>query len=179
MKQIEFAVMKTVAEARANMKIELDEDGQSTCPCCDRVVRVYRRRLHSEMALWLIKLVREYRKKPGWYQTVDLLGTAGSHLRAGGTNGTLLVHWGLIERATSDNQAGAPVGSYRPTNLAMDFVDNCVMVPTYIYLLDNERVGASDQVINIKGVIGDRFSYEELMAEYVDTGRPQPDAPGY
>jgi hypothetical protein len=126
MKQIEFTQLRTVAQARAKLKQELEDDGQSTCPCCDRVVRVYHRRLHAEMALWLIKLVRKYREEPGWYQTVDLLAASGSHLRAGGTNGTLLVHWGLIERATACNEAGAPVGSYRPTSQGLAFVENRV-----------------------------------------------------
>jgi len=177
--QLGFTRLHTLAHARDAMQRELADEGQATCPCCERVVRVYHRRLHAEMALWLIKLVRKYREEPGWYQTVDLLAASGSHLRAGGTNGTLLVHWGLIERATACNEAGAPVGSYRPTTQGLAFVENRVAVPACVYLLDNKRTGASDECLSIRAALGDRFSYEELMSGYEKIDRPQADAPGY
>jgi hypothetical protein len=156
----------TVERARETMRTELNTQGQSRCPCCERVVRVYHRTLHSEMILWLLGLVSLYEQREGWYMTTDIIRELGSHLRAGGTNGSLLVHWKLVLRAEVDNLAGAPVGSYRPTEDGLRFVAGRKAVPKCVHLKDNILVGEGNVQATIHELLPIRFSYPELMSKY-------------
>jgi len=160
----QWVSVESLSVARATFEKTLDEEGSALCPCCGKQSRIYKRRLHAEMALWLMKLVTLYQESGGVSQTtVSIMCRGGWHLRAGGTNGTLLVHWGLIESATAENAAGAPVGEYRPTTRGCWFVDRSIRVPAWVLLRDNRKVGASDDMVDIVDVLGKRFDYQQLL----------------
>lgn len=136
------------------------EDAQGvTCPVCERYVKVYRRRLNSEMARFLIKLVHAYKRYPRYYTMRELY--PGNNKSA--SDGVYLAHWGLIEKADVVNQAQAPAGSYRPTDKGLRFAHNNEFVPTHVHLLNNEVVGWADKQTNIRTALGRKFNYEELM----------------
>ena len=137
------------------------EDG-CLCPVCNRLVRIYKRPLHAEMALFLVKLVRKYQQDPKWYSTEEILA-GDNHLKVGGTNGSLLIHWELIERSDNTNRGNAPCGLYRPTLSGIDFVYMKRREPSHVHLRNNIREGASDKKVYITEALGKKFDYQTLM----------------
>lgn len=129
------------------------------CPHCDSFVKIYRRKLHSEMARFLIRLCGKWERYSKCYSTRDLY--PGQNKAA--SDGSYLVHWGLVERTDRTNTADAPSGMYAPTSKGLEFYRNQLYVPTHVHLLHNKIVGWSDKQTNIRMALGQKFNYEELM----------------
>lgn len=147
----------TVKEAQDYVK-EYAEDGVY-CPCCERLVKLYKRKLHSEMAAFLFRLVFAYKTHPRWYSTRELVpGTSKST-----TDGSYLVHWDLVQKEPAKNNSGGKAGSYKPTQRGIDFVMGEVVVPSHIHMLCGELVGYSDDYVTFAECIENKFDYDELM----------------
>lgn len=131
------------------------------CPLCERLVKIYRRPLHSEMALFLIKLVKRYQQHPRWYSTKELVPS----VTKASSDGVYLQHWGLIEKSDDTNRGNAPCGLYRPTTEGIEFVHMNRRVPSHVHLLRNNRIGMSDKKIYITEALGKKFDYKELMEQ--------------
>ncbi|RKY28465.1 MAG: hypothetical protein DRP83_00770 [Planctomycetota bacterium] len=150
---------KVIAELRKETEKRAHDAQGTHCPVCSKFVKVYRRKLHNEMARFLIKLVHAYKRYPRYYTMRELF--PGNNKSA--SDGSYLVHWGLVERSDATNEAQAPAGSYRPTDKGLRFAHNNEFVPTHVHLLNNEVVGWSDRQTNIRTALGSKFNYEELM----------------
>jgi len=148
----------TLKSAREKMLSRIERG--TKCPCCGRFVKIYKRKLHQEMAIFLIKLVAAYLYKKRYYSTRELLPDA---VKAA-TDGAYLVHWDLVERQPGKNLAGAKAGMYRPTEKGIDFVKNVFMVPSHLHMLCGEPVGFSNDLCSINDCLGDDFNYDDLMA---------------
>lgn len=164
-----YAPRKTLDEARAQT-LAAAREGGVVCPCCGRFVRVYRRRLHAEMARFMILLYRLDRIGPGdylgtfgWHSTREVLGARGGNKAS--TDATYLVHWGLVEHSDAENAAGAPAGTLRLTPAGVSFVERRATAASHVSLLNNERIGPfyGAPEIGIEAALGKRFSYDELM----------------
>jgi len=127
------------------------------CPCCGRLVKLYKRKLHAEMARFLTKLVNAYQREPRYYSTRELL----PHAAKAATDGSFLIHWGLIEKLQSKNKSGAKAGMYRPTTEGIEFAQNRRAVASHIFLLVNKFQGFSGSTTFISDVEG--FNFYELM----------------
>ena len=148
----------TLAQARERM-LSLKEANDNLCPCCHQRVKLYRRKLHTEMAMFLIKLVKAYQQSPRWYSTRELLpATAKS-----ATDGAYLTRWGLIEREPSMNSSGAKAGMYKPTQKGIEFAQGGITVPSHIHILCGKTVGFSETLTTIQQCLGRKFNYAELM----------------
>lgn len=150
---------KVLEELRRETKHRAANAQGTHCPVCERYVKVYRRRLNSDMSRFLLKLVHAYKRYPRYYTMRELY--PGNNKSA--SDGVYLAHWGLIERSDAVNEAQAPAGSYRPTDKGLRFAHNNEFVPTHVHLLNNEVVGWSDKQTNIRTALGSKFNYEELM----------------
>lgn len=137
------------------------------CPCCGRYVKLYKRKLHNEMATFLMQLVQQYRSKPRWYSTRELVTSA----RKASTDGSYLVHWGLIERKSSQNSSGGSCGMYRPTKLGIKFSQNKVSVPSHLHMICGEVAGFSPEHIYIKDCLESPFEFAQLMGGIVEMAR--------
>jgi len=147
----------SLAQAKREMLAKV-EDG-APCPCCGRLVKLYKRKLHSEMAAFLCRLVRKYQHEQRYYSTRELCPA----LTKSATDGSYLVLWDLIEKEPSENHAGGKAGMYRPTIHGQEFVLGYTTVKSHVHLLCGEVIGFSDDYIHIKEALGSRFNYEELM----------------
>jgi hypothetical protein len=127
-------------------------------------MKTYRRKIHAEMVLWLVGLYRLTKKSKDelYFTTLDIVG-GSRHLRAGGTNGTLLIHWGLIKKIHNANRSGAPAGSYRITEKGIDFLQGKIPVCTWVELRNGELINSSSEVADVKKCLGSKFNYNELM----------------
>lgn len=143
-----------VSEARvfvaANRKKGCD------CPVCDQYVREYGRSIHTSMALVLIALHKRFDANDAleWLH-VSRFPRAPRFNINGDYN--YLRHWGLLQPHPEWT------GYWRVTELGHQFVRGEVRVPKRVFLLNNERVGASDQTISIWDALGNGFDYTALM----------------
>jgi len=135
------------------------------CPCCGRYVKLYKRKLHSEMATFLMQLVRQYNNVPRWYSTRELIISA----RKASTDGSYLVHWGLIERKQSTNSSGDSCGMYKPTKLGIRFAQNQVSVPSHLHMVCGEVAGFSENHIYIEDCLETPFEFAQLMGGIVES----------
>lgn len=128
------------------------------CPCCDQFCKLYKRKLNSQMAMWLMWLVVEYENDVGW---VDI---RRSPVRGG--DYAKLVHWGLIEQMPKPvgDTTRRTSGHWRPTAKGIAFVHLRVTVPEKVHLYANNVVGFSEKHCDIRDALGKKFNYYELMA---------------
>jgi len=159
--------MKILDDARADLNARLTAGETLDCPCCGQLCRVYRRRLHAEMALNLLRLVVEHTKRgAGAFLHVREFVRGGAQAGKASTDASYLVHWGLIERKPEHR------GAYRPTSDGIAFVRGELAVPSHVSIYDNRRVGQSRRLITIRDAFGRRFDYDELMRAAAEVSRP-------
>lgn len=154
----------TLEEARAWLRERVREG--ATCPCCKRLAKVYKRKLNSGMAYFLIRLYRKRGFRPTHIN--DFIGE--EKMTASMVGGVLLHQWGLIEEIPEWEQALSQEkyksGFYRVTKLGAQFAENRVRVNKFVYLYDNRIVrGDGDEAtVSITEALGDKFDYQELWA---------------
>jgi len=149
-----------VALAHARRRVFDGQDEKNNfCPVCEQRVKLYRRKLHTEMALFLIKLVKAYQKEPRWYSTRELLPATSK----AATDGAYLTRWGLVEKMPSMNSAGGKAGMYQPTQKGIDFAQGKSMVASHVHIICGKTVGFSETPTFIENCLGRKFNYAELM----------------
>jgi hypothetical protein len=151
--------MKTLAEAKA--EVEAGRDDGIACPCCDQLCKVYVRKLHTEMALFLIKLVRMWREGGDDTKMYHIRDLIRAETKAS-TDGAYLVHWSLLVRSTPQ-ESKTRGGLYRPTGRGVEFVDDKITVPSHAKIYLNKLVGLTGKPTTIRDALGSKFDYEELM----------------
>lgn len=150
--------MNTLEEAKDYIRAGAEEG--VACPCCGRLVKLYRRKLHAEMALFLIKLYHACKQWPGKaFHTKNLIK---SDTKAS-TDGSYLVRWGLVERGDSENSAGGKAGTYHITQRGKDFVLGRIRAPKYVHILCGDTMGFSAELVTIQDCLGSKFNYQELL----------------
>ncbi len=147
----------TLKQAKDWLRLRADKGAR--CPCCKQYVKIYKRVLGSQMARWLIWLVRTWEKLPLGTQWVDI---RQAPVRGG--DYAKLIHWGLIEQKQNDDEKDTKdSGLWRPTHRGIDFVCRRIMVPSHVYLYDNIKLKEEPRKIMIDDALGKKFSYSDLM----------------
>jgi hypothetical protein len=162
---------KTLTEARKET-FETAVLGKGTkCPCCDRFVKVYKRKINSAMGRALILLYRHYntpRVTPEeWIHFPTLLIKHGAQRSDEGK----LTLWGFVEKLTGTREDGSTRnGYYRITQRGREFARNEIEVPAHAFLYyDGVVLGFSDgdkypkEVVKIGDVLGTAYNYREMM----------------
>lgn len=150
---------QTVAAAQKHLRSKAG-DGVA-CPCCGRLAKVYRRKLHGEMAAFLCRLVRASGPRRNWTHIRNVL-RGGRTTQKASTDGAFLVHWGLVERkAAAPGQPSS--GLYRPTPDGVRFANGRLRVPSHVYLFNNVKVALDVETVDVHEALGVDFSYLDLM----------------
>lgn len=171
----------TLREARAEVEAKL-RDG-STCPCCGRLAKLYRRNFSSLMAataVWLVRMSQQHRASgplslPGDATPVDA-ATARSlgwvrWAEDGLLNPTVyrfheisrVVLFGLAEEGAWPGGSGW----YRPTPLAEVFVMNGGGVPKAIETYNDAVLATDPQLVYVTDLL-EGFDRERLMVAALD-----------
>lgn len=132
------------------------------CPVCEQRVKVYKRKLNSNMAATMCWIVGA--SKGTW---VDVPKSAPRFVVRTNQYATIRF-WDLIEQKPNyrdPTRRGS--GIWRPTALGVSFVSQNAVVPKYVYLYNNKPLGFSDEQIGVREALGNKFSYEELLNESV------------
>ena len=129
------------------------------CPCCNRFAKVYKLRLNTNMARFLISLARH---KDEWvhYRECDFVGRDYPWIRL----------WNLAETYKSDEPKKNMSGYWRITDAGRDFVLDKITVPKHVYAYDGDVLEVSEEQVRIRDSLGDGFNYEELIAGVIPVG---------
>jgi hypothetical protein len=127
------------------------------CPCCDQFVRLYKRKLNTNMARFLCSLVRLSlrRGRDAWVSFKDC--------DFDGRDYPYVALWGLAETRSNDDASKKNSGQWKPTQKGIDFVLAGLRVPSHVHVLNNRVVGWSDDTVDVKSALGAAFNYDELM----------------
>ncbi len=134
----------------ARQAVKAGRERGVVCPCCDQLVKVYKRRINLQMAraaLWMS------RTPPG--QFVDMTKAPASIVR--NREYSRLALWELAEAERGRNHAGAKKGRWRLTKGGRLFVDNVLRVPEYILVLNGKVIDVSRETTHIGRVKGFHF----------------------
>lgn len=127
-----------------------------TCPCCDQIVKVYKRLINKGMIADLARLAKL--SDPNQYIHINDFTTAHSNREIGNCK-----WWGLVERMHNDDPKKKTSGMYRITQKGRDFIEGKVMVRKYALVYNSECLGFEGGSVLVtdcdKG-----FNYEELMS---------------
>lgn len=143
---------KTIAEARQWLQANSAEG--ANCPCCDQKVRLYKRKLNSNMARFLISLVKKWKATGSWVSYKDCVFK--------GRDYNYLNRWGLANQAPRE-PGKVSSGLWIPTQLGVDFVYNLCPVPSHVFIYDGSVFGFSDTTVRIEDALGSPFELLELL----------------
>lgn len=126
------------------------------CPCCNQTVKLYPTPLGSNMAMFLISLVKNYEihKRPIHYK----------ECKFGSRNYPHLSKWGLMETSKSPTTDKRTSGFWIPTQLGIDFAQNKIRVKAKAKIYNNKFYGFYGEDITIIDALKKKFNYEELMS---------------
>jgi hypothetical protein len=157
----------TLEEAKEWLLAQFEDGG--ICPCCEQVVKLYKRKLNSFMAYSLILFHGLSAKYPPNYW-VHIKESA--EIAAGGGEFPRLRHWGLIEERPGERaDGGKHRGYWRITTTGHSFIQGAVSVPRHIYMYNQQvivRANADQSRTTIQEALGNKFNYNELMAATPD-----------
>lgn len=143
-------------EASAGVFAKLDKG--AFCPCCQRTARRYARKLHREMAVFLVYLVRAYREHQRFHHLRDVLPGGRSSPKAS-TDGAYLTHWGLVKRHKGT------AGLYMPTPAGQAFVLGQTTVPSTCWVYDGRPWHFSKDKVTVREVLDDRVDVLAMLQD--------------
>jgi len=143
---------------------ELIKEGYH-CPVCERYCKIYRKTITSTMAYVLILLYGYDLKNPEKYVHVeDYIKRKGVYA-AIHRNYEQVKYWALIEKLEGEKEDGNPnMGYWRITPEGISFVLNVITKPKYVFTYNDEIIRFSEEQINIKKALRNKFVYEDVLA---------------
>lgn len=134
------------------------QDGHD-CPCCGRYAKVYKRTLHSSVALQLIRL----HKLGGYWGHYVHASRMILSKQSGAGDFTKAKMWKLIEPFGPTSDKTKASGLWQLTALGKDFVEGKVAIQRIALVYDDKVVGYRGGVVYINDCLGSAFNYSELM----------------
>jgi hypothetical protein len=127
------------------------------CPCCDSLVHTWKKYIVSNATASLVRLVAFYSNKPQAYH-LDIFNQIPKD-----RNFSQLKLWGLIEEIENKDETKKTSGYFIPTQKGYDFVCRGLLIPKFVFTLNNQIIRFEEPMINIMQALGDRFNYKSLM----------------
>lgn len=138
------------------------ENGVS-CPCCNRNVKLYKRKINSGMSLFLIGLYRLNRKFPRevFFKNKDAMEIMG--INTSSLDYSVMKFFDLISDEPTTDSERRNSGLWRITQKGIDFIENKIRVQSHVLLYNNICYGFTNEFVDIRTSLGERFDYSELM----------------
>lgn len=161
-----FPTGKTLREARNEMQQKLREG--TICPCCDRYIKIYKRRIHKNIAVGLIEFCKyQTLNKSTWVRLRTLADSSPTFYRYCGDGKMDITtgrYWGLLEESGEEPNADTKsAGMYRLTEKGISFVRNEIKISKYAFILRDTVMDMSEEMVSIVDCLEEKFSYSELM----------------
>lgn len=163
-------MMETIKQAKEFLRANFSKGCK--CPACGQRVMLYKRKINSGMALFLIGLYRLDKRQqdsvPGmisreFFSNKQIMKEM--NINTSSLDYSVLRHFGLIEpRVSEDGKKDS--GYWKITHLGFMFVKHGKEHPKYVFLFNNKRQGFSEEKTTINQALGDKFDFQELMKGY-------------
>jgi len=130
------------------------------CPCCGRHSQVYRRTIHTDLAVQLIRMYRLGARGGEFIHASKLIpeGQAGS-----GDLGKAR-YFGIVEQMPHVPGKKKKSGYWSLTPDGSAFVRGEIMIDEYAMVFDDRVIKTGGRKVSIQQCLGNGFSYTELMA---------------
>lgn len=156
--------METIREAKDF--IEKNKLDGVICPCCNKHVQKYKRKLNSGMCLFLIGLYRCHRKNLFTDGFTNKEVMAEMKINTSSLDYSVMKHFGLMEEIKKEdkefNNNTKKSGYWKITDKGKSFVKGLGVSFSHVMLYNNNPEGFSGST-NIKKALGSKFNYQELM----------------
>jgi hypothetical protein len=151
--------METIIEAKAHLRANFEKGVD--CACCGQYVKLYKRKLNSGMALFLIGLYRlSVSNMTMFFSNHEVM--AEMKINTSSLDYSVMKHFGLIY--TRISEAGKKdSGKWMITSKGVNLLLGQSTSPKHVFLYNNKRQGFSDETITIKEALGSKFDFDELM----------------
>lgn len=152
--------MQTIEEAKAYLKENWKKGVK--CPCCNQLCMLYDRKIDRDLSLSLIKIYKlQQDTGKSWVHVQnELKFTSGNYGK--------LRFWGLlVPRGDEPEKDTKTSGYWSITELGKKFVNGKVSIPKSVLVYDNKKYGQSDKLVTIQEALGKKFSWSELMGDYL------------
>lgn len=165
--------MITLAEARTKFMSEAQKQG-STCPCCNRFGKIYRRKINSGMSAVLI-LLYHHRAQSSFHHVPTLINSETPAAVAAAIRGDFakLRYWDLLEEQAlrvGESVVKRTSGKWRITDEGVQFVEGTLSVPKYVLVYNSEAFRTDGEYVSIHDTLRNKFSYAELMGHSTGYG---------
>ncbi len=153
----------TIEDAKARMMLEAQRSQGTHCPCCTKFVKVHHRKFNSGMAVTMIYTYPWFRSHPlEWLQLGRFLIR---NFNFWPSDYGKLVWWGMLEKHPDPpKKSGAKSsGLYRMTSKGFAFTRREILVPSHVHEYKSVVQSFDGDEINIRGALGRKFDYGELM----------------
>lgn len=155
---------ESVQEVQSRLMAAKERGDISTCPCCQQVVKQYKRKLNGPMAEILVRIYHYFQSKnhAEWLHVDNFLKQFEINCRYY----SLLERWGLIEARPGERDDGsARTGYWKITPKGNEFVLGNITVPQYFLMYNGTNEGFGGNEIDIIDALrSGGFNYDELMA---------------
>jgi len=146
--------MKSIAEAKQYLRNNYKKG--TVCPCCNKYVKAYKRKLNSGIARSLIIM---YKLEAFWFDNKYIHVQnefAKLKLRATTMDYAYAEKWELIVD-------GDEIGTWTLTKKGVDFVANKIVLPDHCLVYNGNVYSWSNNLINIEHALTESFDYQKLM----------------
>ena len=159
----------TLRESRAYLESRIARREPTPCPCCSRTVSVARRRLRASQAETLLAIYRETLKRnPGLERRPTWLHVEHELIAPGivdnpGRDWSILRHWRLIARKTSDRNPGeANNGFWSITRFGINVVESprSPLLESWVDTFNGQSWKRSPDRVSLVQALGRSFDYE-------------------
>lgn len=142
-----------IADARRILN-ERAKDGM-TCPCCNQLVKIYKRKLNANMVRFLIDLVLEHHTARSWvsYLACRFLGRDYNYLQL----------FGLAKTRKNTDKTKKSSGMWKPTEDGINFVAGRNTAPEYVKVYNNRVIRTSKKRVTVREALQNKFNYDDLM----------------
>lgn len=147
--------METIKEARQYLKENISKGTE--CPCCNRVVKMYKRNINEKMVKSLIQLSKMGK---GFHHVGDIVQGISNT----GTNDfSKLHHWGMIKQVKDNERGVNKSGFWKITETGTAFVNKEISAPAYAIVYNKKAYSFAEEHIFIDQAFKVKFNYRELM----------------
>jgi hypothetical protein len=162
-----YAKQDSISEAKAKLfQKDIIKKGRP-CPVCQQNVKMYWKKIDSQMAYHLIKIHKLSKTVNKEYFHVE--NDLDIPLKVGGAWAKLR-WWGLIEEKPkdADNTTSRTSGYWKITDRGIRFVTKQMTLPMYVKLYNGKARGSDGKQVTIEDCLADKFNYVELINNPLD-----------
>tara|TARA_R110000782_G_scaffold33316_1_gene80521 strand:- start:1823 stop:2305 length:483 start_codon:yes stop_codon:yes gene_type:complete len=146
----------TLAESKEWLQDNVE--GGAICPCCERLDKVYNRKIGDATVRIIFALYKHSQQNVGSYFPIEAFVPDQKY----GRDFPILRLIDLLERADNDDPTKKTSGQYRLTEKGANFARGLLAIPERLIIYHNELIGVSE---NNKFIteFWPNFNYQELM----------------